>query len=285
MQNVSTETKQIAATTAAAALIGYGIWAYSRSSNQQPGEEGEQITKAGTGQSGLSQSLRSVTLERQAAVTSFVDAAQDGVKTLYKAEAIKRAGEVSDVSYRLAYALLRGGETFEGQVQVTFTLTADSAKSDSIFVDYRGEKVHSLVINDQSVAKGNPFRDHRVYFDPTYLKAGVNTAAIRFTSKYVRDCQGVQYFKDDGDGEEYLYTDHEPASCHKGFPCFDQPDLKATYTLLALVPKTWSVFSNAAQASTQTYEGTKEYSEQLKKFNINQKEFIAGFGDEPTACF
>ena len=71
--------------------------------------------------------------------TVFTDASADGVKTLYKTEAIKRSQEVSDVSYRLAYALLRGGETFHGYVEVNFTLTEASSKSDDIFLDYRGK--------------------------------------------------------------------------------------------------------------------------------------------------
>jgi len=47
------------------------------------------------------------------------------------------------------YALLRGGKTYQGQVEIAFTLTAASAKSEKIFVDYRGEKVLELFINGQ----------------------------------------------------------------------------------------------------------------------------------------
>jgi len=42
----------------------------------------------------------------------FVDAAFEESKTLYKKEAFKRSEEISNVSYRLAYALNRGGEAF-----------------------------------------------------------------------------------------------------------------------------------------------------------------------------
>jgi len=76
-------------------------------------------------------------------------------------------------------------------------------------------------VNDNKITTGNPFRDHRIYFPKEHLKLGVNKVTIRFTSKYVRDCEGVNYFKDNDDGEEYLYSDCEPANCHKAFPCFD----------------------------------------------------------------
>jgi len=33
---------------------------------------------------------------------------------LFKDEAMKRSAKISDVTYKLAYALLRGGKTFHG---------------------------------------------------------------------------------------------------------------------------------------------------------------------------
>jgi len=177
----------------------------------------------------------------------FVDAAKDESRSIYKKDAFVRSSQVSDVSYKLAYALNRGGNTFEGNVTISFYLTAEGAQSDEIYVDYRGEKVHSLGVNGTEVTSGNPFHDHRVYFAKEHLKEGSNTAIIRFTTRYVRDCEGANYFKDNDDGEEYIYTDCEPANQHKIFPCFDQPDIKASYTLLAVVPKGWHVFANSPQ--------------------------------------
>jgi len=53
------------------------------------------------------------------------------------------------------------------------------------------------------------------------LIAGSNEVLIRFESKYVRDCEGIHYYKDSADDEEYLYSQFEAASAHKAFPCFD----------------------------------------------------------------
>ena len=158
---------------------------------------------------------------------------------------MSRSNFVSEVGYRLAYALPKGGKTFEGNVTVWFNLSAEGATSDNIFVDYRGEKVHTLTINGKDVSSGNPFHDHRVYFAKEHLAEGKNEVSIRFTTKIVRDCQGVNYFLDNDDGEEYMYSDCEPFHCHKIFPCFDQPDLKAKYTFLCVVSKDWKVFANS----------------------------------------
>jgi aminopeptidase N len=89
----------------------------------------------------------------------------------------------------------------------------------------------------------NVFRNHRIYFPKESLASGQNTVVIRFVSNYVRDCQGIHYFVDKDDNEEYLYSQHEAADAHKAFPCFDQPDMKAPYKLLALVPKGWEAIS------------------------------------------
>jgi len=99
------------------------------------------------------------------------------------------------------------------------------------------------------VTSGEPFRNHRVYFQQDLLKEGENTVIIRFESKYVRDCQGMHVFKDKDDGEEYIFSQYEAADAHKAFPCFDQPNLKAKYTLLTVVPKGWIVRSTTTELS------------------------------------
>ena len=45
---------------------------------------------------------------------------------------------------------------------------------------------------------------------------------------------------------EYLYTLLVPDRARTLFPCFDQPDMKATYTLRLTLPESWSAVSNTA---------------------------------------
>src|SRR5262245_695465 len=44
--------------------------------------------------------------------------------------------------------------------------------------------------------------------------------------------------------DEFLYTLFVPARAQLAFPCFDQPDLKARYTLALDVPETWQAVAN-----------------------------------------
>jgi len=118
----------------------------------------------------------------------FTDPDYDKQKTLYRSDAIERSKYVSDVQYELALAMLRGGQTFFGQVSIVFTLKDGFNDSKSIFIDYKGKKVLSLIINGQKVESGDPFRDHKIYMPLDLLKVGENQVTCSFESKYVQDC-------------------------------------------------------------------------------------------------
>jgi len=95
--SLSKEQTQLIAAGAAIAVIGYGIWSWVQNKGESEGQEND----------------KKLTVIEEAHKL-FVDAQAEGVKTLYKKEAFKRSSEVTDVSYKLAYALNRGGDTFEG---------------------------------------------------------------------------------------------------------------------------------------------------------------------------
>ena len=92
-------------------------------------------------------------------------------------------------------------------------------------------------------------------------------------SEYVNDCSGFQYFSDDADGQEYVYTDLEPANAHVWFPCFDQPDIKACHEFIVVAPSDWVVVSNCANLpnlgpkSNLSDDNKKQLSERIATFN------------------
>jgi len=55
--------------------------------------------------------------------------------------------------------------------------------------------------------------------------------------------------------DEFLYTLFVPARAHLAFPCFDQPDLKARYSLTLTVPAGWEAVSNGAATTRSAGEG------------------------------
>ena len=54
---------------------------------------------------------------------------------------------------------------------------------------------------------------------------------------------------------EFLYTLFVPARAHLTFPCFDQPDLKARWTLGLDVPAGWQAVANGAETARSEADG------------------------------
>lgn len=76
------------------------------------------------------------------------------------------------------------------------------------------------------------------------LKVGKNEVKMSILNKYRNDGCGLHSFVDAVDSQQYLYSQFESDFAHYVFPNFDQPDLKATWTLNAVVPSDWIVISN-----------------------------------------
>jgi aminopeptidase N len=85
-------------------------------------------------------------------------------------------------------------------------------------------------------------------------RLGGDRRAVDATMAYSHDGQGLHRSTDPADGEDYVYghlfldaaptvfLDYAPAV----FACFDQPDLKAPYTLTVTAPTAWTVLGNGA---------------------------------------
>ena len=56
---------------------------------------------------------------------------------------------------------------------------------------------------------------------------------------YTNTGEGLHRFVDPLDGEVYLYSQFETADAKRMYACFDQPDLKATFSIRVTVPDHW----------------------------------------------
>ena len=73
-----------------------------------------------------------------------------------------------------------------------------------------------------------------------------NELVVDAQCAYSRTGEGMHRFVDPEDGEVYLYTQYEPADARRVFANFEQPDLKAPFTLQVTAPEGWTVLSNGA---------------------------------------
>jgi aminopeptidase N len=163
---------------------------------------------------------------------------------LSRAEAQERARTVSNLSYELSLDLTTGEDTFRSETRATFFTPLTGLNT---FVDLDAAAVDSISFNGRSL-------------DPSTYNAGRSRIPLRGSMpnnelRVVARCSyqhtgvGLHRMVDPTDGAMYLHTQFEPFDAHRVFACFDQPDLKADFTLTVKAPEDWVVVSNTAPES------------------------------------
>ncbi len=76
---------------------------------------------------------------------------------------------------------------------------------------------------------------------------GDHELTVDAVCRYSRTGEGLHRFVDPADGRIYTYTQFEAADARRMFACFEQPDLKATFTMTVHAPETWTVVSNGLE--------------------------------------
>ena len=134
-----------------------------------------------------------------------------------------------------------GDESFESHSTVTFDCRLPGS---STFIEFDGPAVHAAELNGRRLA--NRLEGGRLQLDGL---AAENSVTVRATGAYSRDGAGVNWFRDPVDGRTYLHSQFAEHHTYRGYACFDQPDLKATFAFTVKAPKDWVVVSNTGGGS------------------------------------
>lgn len=108
------------------------------------------------------------------------------------------------------------------------------------------------------MADEGTFNDHRVHLAAKYLQVGENNVSMQVFNKYRKDGVGLHTFTDKADETQYLYTQFEADFCHYVLPCFDQPNLKAPWTLKAVVSDDWIVIANDQEDASKDNDASRQ---------------------------
>ena len=154
-----------------------------------------------------------------------------------RAEAAERSAHLAVASYELTLDLTTGDETFISETKIKFSCNKPGYET---FLDAVGKNVISATLNGQVVDTAN-YDGESIFIKNL---AAENELVIKMNGLYSKTGEGLQRSVDPVDSEVYLYSQGETAFIRKMYPCFDQPDLKATFTLTAIAPNHWSVISN-----------------------------------------
>ena len=154
---------------------------------------------------------------------------------------------LSHINYQLVFSIpAKVDERIKSQLTINFDL-AD--KSKRLLLDFTPRRDHLLSLEVNGVPQTIRHEDEHIIIDPYTLKKGANQVKIDFWAGETSLNRN----------EEYLYTLLVPDRASTVFPCFDQPDLKATYRLRLEVPASWEALGNAELDKMIVSEGRKTY--------------------------
>ena len=154
-----------------------------------------------------------------------------------RAEALERSEHLAVESYEVFLDVTKPGDTFFARSTIKFTCNKTGY---STFVDTLAQRVISSTLNGAAVDT-SAFDGQTIYL--SNLQAD-NLLVVEVESLYSKTGEGLQKSVDPADNETYLYSQGETAHIRKMYPCFDQPNLKATFNLSVLAPSHWEVVSN-----------------------------------------
>lgn len=154
--------------------------------------------------------------------------------------AAHRAQSIRDVRYSAHFDLpAHRDSSVTGSVEVRFVL---SDTTQPLVLDFRAprEHVRDVQLDGDTVTYTVP-ADH-IVIPARRLRSGEHTVRVEFVS--TNDALNRQ--------DELLYALFVPDRASTAMPVFEQPDLKARFTLTLTVPTEWRALANGAQVSRES---------------------------------
>ncbi|WP_340541069.1 aminopeptidase N [Nocardioides sp. GXZ039] len=157
-------------------------------------------------------------------------------RSLKHTEALERKELLDVTSYDVALDLAADEETFGSVTTITF-----ESGGGPTFVDLKPVAVRSARLNDRELDV-DLLRDGRLPIDTV---SGTNVLVVDAVMPFRNDGEGLHRSVDGADGRHYVYGMSFMDAAPTVFACFDQPDLKAPYTMRVRAPREWVVVGNA----------------------------------------
>ena len=163
--------------------------------------------------------------------------------SLTRAEAAIRAALISVTSYVVELDLTGGDRedqaTFGSYTRIRFTC---ARPGEGTWVDLKASQVYAARLNGIAMDLSTVV-DGRL---PLQGLAVDNVLVVEAEMPYRRDGQGLHRAFDPADGQAYVYGHFFLDAAPSVVACFDQPDLKAPWTISVVVPQGWTVVGNGS---------------------------------------
>ncbi|MER6046583.1 aminopeptidase N [Streptomyces sp. NPDC001793] len=161
------------------------------------------------------------------------------ITELTRAEADARTRLLRVDSYRIHLDLTTGPDVFRSETEIHFTATEPGATT---FAELVPERIHSIELNDRQLDPRSVCEGGRIRLPDLTAR---NRLRVVADCRYTNTGTGLHRMTDPADGKVYLYTHLQVAEAAKVFACFDQPSLKAPFTLSVTAPEGWQLFSTS----------------------------------------
>ena len=138
--------------------------------------------------------------------------------------------------YDVRLDLATSDSTFRSVTTIHFT-----SRGGATFVDLKPASVHDIRLNGAAISADLLSRGRL----PLETLPGRNVLVVDAEMRFRNDGEGLHASVDPADGKRYVYGMSFMEAAPSIFACFDQPDLKAPYTLHVTAPPEWIVVGNA----------------------------------------
>jgi aminopeptidase N len=156
-------------------------------------------------------------------------------RSLKQTEAVERAALLDVATYDVALDLDRGAETFGSVTTIRLV-----SRGGPTFLDLQPVSVNRVTVNGRPVDVDQ--LDHGRL--PIHTDPGDNEVVVDAVMRYRHDGEGLHRSVDPADGLHYVYAMTFLDAAPSIFGCFDQPDLKAVWTMRVTTPREWTLAGN-----------------------------------------
>jgi aminopeptidase N len=167
---------------------------------------------------------------------------------LTRAEARHRSFLIKTAAYRVEVDL-SGRDVPDPQAGFisTSTVLFTARAAGRLHIDVIADTVLSARLDGSSLDL-TTFTGSRLPFGVT---EGDHELSVTALYPYSRCGEGLHRFIDPVDDRVYLYTQFEVSNARRVYACFEQPDLKARFSIEVITPSEWTVVSNGALLRTE----------------------------------
>ncbi len=169
---------------------------------------------------------------------------------------------IRPIAYRLKLRIDPDRDEFEGEVSISIEVDEPARAIELNLVDLTVRSAVAKTRGEETplAVSYRPENEIVLLEHPVGIPAGQgSTLEISFVGKFRSDLSGLYrsvYTTKTGEQRNLATTQFESTGARKAFPCFDEPEMKATFQVTLEVPSGASAISNYPQVSRQSIANT-----------------------------